>query len=181
MVITITSDKALSSCRHRSLASVPSTAVASRRSDCAGMNVYVRVIWTDKSRETAEQHVYHRAAHGTKGCQEHRRWWEVQLSQGASSYMFLVHLHLQKSSKKLSNRSCITSQVSHPLLLLHLGGALKEACGHVGRYNLTSLALVKSSTFPYCYVYAPDWLLACQTIINWHHTSSHTHTQTRNI
>lgn len=90
--------------------------------------------------------------------------------------MFLVHLHLQKSSKKLSNRSCITSQTSHPLLLLHLGGALKEACGHVGRYNLTSLALVKSSTFPYCYVYAPDWLLACQTIINWHHTCSHTHT-----
>lgn len=84
--------------------------------------------------------------------------------------MFLTQAHLQATSKKCSNRSSITPQASYPLLLPG------EASGHVGRYNLTSLALAKSSPFLRCYVYAPDWILACQTIINWHHTNIHTRT-----
>lgn len=42
-------------------------------------------------KETAERHVYHRAAHSTKGCKEYRqsRWWE-----GLSViHSFSVHVH----------------------------------------------------------------------------------------
>lgn len=51
MTITMTTDKALSSCRHSGLASAPSAAVASWASECAGMSFYLRAIWSDKSSE----------------------------------------------------------------------------------------------------------------------------------
>lgn len=61
------------------------------------------------------------------------------------------------------------NNTSHVLILLCQ--AVKGAKGHGGRYNL---AQVESLSL--CYVYATDWLLACQTIINWHHAHKHTHT-----
>lgn len=103
--------------------------------------------------KTAAQHIYHRAAHSTKGCKKYTEsMWEGLSVIHSSSIRLCCSWHKWTCSQTTRNAhwSSSTSQTSHLLLLVG-----QEAKGHVDRYNLCSLALVQSSLF-LCATFMPQ-------------------------
>lgn len=83
---TMTTDKALSSCRYSSLKSASSAAVASWASDCAGMSVYLKAIWPDNRHTHKHTHTHtdkHRESeHNVMLKVTNLREFMVKVSQG---------------------------------------------------------------------------------------------------
>lgn len=121
-----------------------------------GVSIWVLSAPIRAGTKTAAQHVYHRAAHSTKGCKKYTEsMWEGLSVIHSFSIRLCCSWHKWTCSQTTRNAhwSSSTSQTSHLLLLV--GQDVKEAKGHVDRYNLCSLALVQSSLF-LCATFMPQ-------------------------
>lgn len=176
MPITMTTDKAMSCCRHSSLASVQSAAVASWASDCAGVSVYLRAIWPDKSLERVS-----RGTRSAASCSQHWGLWQYRVQgwqwEASSGDWFSMNVLWSVQKQKLTMGETSQSVYDFFQTLMssfeHFGIRLtKWFKGHVSKYYLCSLALVEPR-LSLCDNYASDWLSVCQPNSNWHHTHTH--------